>query len=398
MSFNFLGVQIRTAASSLWGYTISLSTLLVALMSPVLGAIADSGGTRKRFLAAFGFTGALFSALLVTVGQGDYLLAAFLFLVANIGSAAGNVFYNALLPSVADESEMDWVSGKGFSMGYLGGGILLVINLVMIRQHEWFGIPSVEWATRLCFVTVGVWWAVFTLPVLLWVKERSNGRREKASITDGFRRIAATMRSLRRFPDLLRFFLAYLIYNDGIQTVIVMATPFGKEVLRLDETSLIGTLLMIQIIGIPGSLVFGKIAQRWGAKRAVLLSLCIWCGVVVYAWQMTTAAEFWALGVMVGMVLGGSQAISRSLYAKLIPKAQAAEFYGFLSFSSRFASFLGPLVFALARDITGSMRTGILVLIAFFVIGLALLRFVDIARGIASARAADGNGGLAPAA
>ena len=397
LTFSLFGIQITTAASSLWGYIISISTLTVALISPVLGAIADCSGTKKRFLAFFAFIGAFFSGMLVFVGQGDYLMASAFFMLANIGSAAGNVFYNALLPDVADSDSMDWVSGRGFSMGYLGGGLLLIINLLMIQQHELFGIPTVEWATRLCFVSVGIWWALFTLPILLWVHEYGTPAKSRGMyVRTGFQRIGKTLKKLRKLPDLLLFFLAYLIYNDGIQTVIVMATPFGKEVLDLDEATLIGTLLMIQIIGIPGSLAFGRLAQYWGAKRTVMLSLVIWSGVVIYAWQMTSGLEFWILGGLVGVVLGGSQAISRSLYAVLIPKRQAAEFYGFLSFSSRFASFIGPLVFALTRDITGSMRSSILVLIAFFLIGSGILSIVNVRRGREAAAAMDNEFAASP--
>jgi MFS transporter, UMF1 family len=380
--------SFRTAATSVWGYTISFSTLLVAIISPFLGAVADFSGTRKRFLAIFGYTGAFCSGLLFFAGDGDYMLAAGLFAIANIGSAGGTVFYNSLLPEVARPDEMDWVSGRGFSMGYLGGGILLVVNMLMISYPGVFGISDAMWAARWCFVTVGVWWALFALPTLALVNERppSRKRPEGNAAIVGWRTLRGTLKDLRNYRDLLVFFAAYLVYNDGIQTVIVMATPFGKEVLRLEPEVLMGTLVLIQAIGIPGSLAFGKLAQRWGAKQVLLLSLVIWTAVVIYAWQMTTPEEYLVLGVGVGLVLGGSQAISRSLYAAMIPKSQAAEFYGFLSFSSRFASFLGPLAFALARDLTGSMRVGILVLIGFFVVGGGLLLLVDVPRGIRRAK------------
>jgi len=377
--------RLRTAATSLWAYTISLSTLLIALPSPVLGAIADHSGARKRFLAVFGYTGALFSALLILVGNGEYLLASALFIVANIGSVGGSTFYNALLLDVAPPGQIDWVSGKGFALGYVGGGILLVLNLFMLSRPEWFGIPSVAWAARISFLTVGIWWAVFALPTMLWVREPPR----KAPPPEGYLRVGIreTLRTLReivRYRDLLVFVIAFLIFNDGIQTVIVMATPYGKETLHLSNGTLLGVLVLIQAIAVPGSLLFGKLAQEWGSKRALMLSLAIWSGIVVYAWRMTHAAEFWVLGAFVGLVLGGSQAISRSLYGALIPRERTAEFYGFLSISSRFSSFLGPLVFGLARDLTGSMRVGILALIAFFFVGLALLVPVSMVRGMAA--------------
>ena len=380
--------RVTTAASSLWAYTISLSTLLIAVPSPVLGAIADYGGARKRFLAVFCYVGALFSAMLYFVGQGDYLLASGIFIVANIGSVGGSIFYNSLLLDVAPPGRIDWVSSKGFALGYAGGGTLLVINLLMLSRPDWFGIGSVDLAARACFLTVGVWWAVFALPTLFWVRERpyAGSRPPGGYLRIGLGRTARTLRSMAGYRDLFLFVIAFLIYNDGIQTVIVMAIPFGKEALGIGTPTLMAVLVLIQAIGVPGSLLFGKIAQAWGAKRAVMLALVIWSGIVLYAWRMTDAAEFWVLGACVGLVLGGSQAISRSLYGAMIPHGQTAEFYGFLAVSSRFASFLGPVAFGLARDLTGSMRAGILALIVFFVVGLAVLVPVNVARGAALAR------------
>ena len=379
--------QFTTAASSLWAYTVSASTILIAIPSPFLGAIADSGGSRKRFLAVFAYIGAIFSAALVFVGQGDYLLASVLFMVANAGSVGGNTFYYSLLMDVAPPGRIDSVSAKGFAYGYAGGGILLVANLAMVSQPQWFGIPSQAWGARLSFLTVGIWWAVFTVPTLLWVQERARQVRaaRSSAFLDGIRRTLATIRHALGYRDLVVFVVAFLIYNDGIQTVIVMAVPYGREVLGLGAGLLMIVLVVIQAIGIPGSLLFGRLAERWGAKRAVLLSLLIWSGVVIYAWRMEHAYEFWILGALVGLVLGGSQAISRSLYGAMIPAGHNAEFFGFLAISSRFASFLGPLVFGLTRDITGSMRYGIVALVVFFVVGIVVLTFVNVERGMSLA-------------
>jgi len=384
--------RITTAATSLWAYTVSFSTLLVALPSPVLGAIADFSGARKASLGLFSYVGALFSGLLILVGQGDYLLASALFAVANIGSVGGNIFYNSLLIDVAPPGKMDWVSGKGFAYGYVGGGALLVANLVMLARPGWFGIPSIEWAARISFVTVGVWWAVFALPTMLWVRERPfSGERPPGSyLSLSLRRTWQTLHNIVGYRDLFIFLVAYLIFNDGIQTVIVIAIPYGKETLGIETGTLMGVLVLIQAIGVPGSLLWGKIAERWGAKRAQMVTLAIWSGVVIYAWRMTSAAEFWVLGFLVGLVLGGSQAISRSLYGAMIPAARTAEFYGFFAMSSRFSSFLGPLAFGLARDITGSMRIGVLVLIAFFIVGVTVLGFVNVERGARLAAVVEG--------
>jgi UMF1 family MFS transporter len=384
--------HVTTAASSVWAYTISFSTMLIAFPSPVLGALADVGGRRKLFLAVFGYTGALFSGLLVFVGTGDYFLASALFCVANIGSVGSTVYYNALLVDVAPPGKMDMVSGKGFAWGYLGGGTVFVINLLMIANPGWFGIPSQEWGIRISFLVVGVWWAVFTIPTMLWVRERPRAEEKPLGgvVKAAFRNTWSTLRRLTHYRDLARYLLAFLVFNDGIQTVIVMAVPYGKETLGLDTTTLMGTLVLIQAIGIPGSLMFGWIAEKLGAKQGLLISLAIWCCVVFLAWRMTSAAEFWVLGALVGLVLGGSQAISRSLYGSMVPASQAAEFYGFLAVSSRFSSFFGPLVFGLARDITGSMRAGILALIVFFVVGSALLMLVNVQRGMDKAKEEDG--------
>ena len=379
--------QITTAATSLWAYTVGLSTLIIAVPSPVLGAIADSSGRRKWFLGFFAYTGALFSALLICVGHGQYLLASVIFLVANAASVGGTIFYNSLLLDIAPPGRIDSVSGKGFALGYAGGGILLVVNLLMVSQPKWFGIPSAEWGARLSFLTVGLWWAVFTIPTLLLVRERriAAERPSGGYIRLGIRRTVSTLRHALRYRDLVVFIVAFLIYNDGIQTVIVMAVPYGKEVLGLGAGTLMGVIVLIQVIGVPGSLLFGAVAERWGAKRAVISALVIWSVVVVYAWRMQHPAEFWVLGVLVGFVLGGSQAISRSLYGAMIPVGHNAEFYGFLAVSSRFASFLGPIAFGLARDLTGSMRAAIIALVAFFLVGLVVLTAVNVERGMREA-------------
>jgi MFS transporter, UMF1 family len=385
--FNIGPWQMQTAASSLWAYAVSASTLLIALPSPILGAIADIGGRRKRFLGVFAYIGALFSAMLVFAGNDDYLFALMLFMVANMASVGGNIFYNALLLDVAPQDRLDSISSKGFAYGYAGGGILLIINLAMVSQPGWFGIPSTSWAARICFLSVGVWWAVFTVPTLLWVRETPSTDRVPIGryVVIGTKRVVATLHRLFGYRDLTVYLLAFLIYNDGIQTVIVMAVPYGKEVLGLTAGTLMGTLVVIQIVGIPGSMLFGRAAERWGAKRTILAGLVIWSVVVIYAWRMEHAWEFWILGVFVGFVMGGTQAVSRSLFGRLIPAGQNAEFFGFLAMSSRFASFIGPLVFGLARDLTGSMRAGIVALIVFFLVGMIVLTRVDVDRGSAEA-------------
>lgn len=381
----FSGETGRTLnAPSLWAYAVSLSLLVVALSSPVLGTIADYTAAKKRFLGTFAFLGSLCTALLFFVSQGQVWRCLLLFMAANVGFAGGNVFYNAFLPQLAGPEAIDRISGRGYAYGYLGGGILLALNLLMIEKHRLFGIPDPILATRLCFVSVGVWWALFTIPALVSLDERSSLRTDRhgSLLTYGFKEVARTLARARRFRELIRFLIAFLIYNDGIQTVIVMAAMFGRTELQLDAGVLLATLLMIQIVGIPGALLLGLLAERIGAKRALLLALCLWTGVVCYAVFIKTATQFVALSALVGLILGGSQAVSRSLYGRFVPAAYSAEFFGFYAISNKFASILGPLLFGLVADLTGNIRLSVLSTAVFFLAGMILLGTVNVERGI----------------
>ena len=390
VSFNFLGNSILLKASALWAYTMSFSLLLVALSSPILGAIADFSGSKKKLLAIYCYTGAFFTALLYFVEQGDYLLAMFLFMVANIGFAGGNVFYNAFLPQIADENEVAWISGKGFAYGYIGGGILLALNLLMITNYEWFGLESKAMGSRISFISVGVWWAVMSIPTFLFVREREGSKIQKnvSYLAIGFKTIRKTIKEIKNYRQLTLFLVAFLIYNDGVQTVVVMASIFGKEELGLSSGSLIGALLMTQFIAFPGSLLFAKLADYVGPKKSIIVSLLIWSAVVIYAYFIQTALEFWILAGVVGLILGGTQAISRSLFASFVPKKNSAEFFGFFAISNKFASIIGPLTFALIGQITGSARASILSLIVFIILGLIILTRVDVKEGIRQSKLA----------
>jgi len=382
-----LGFTFHTFATPLWSYGITIAMVIVALSAPILGAIADSTRAKRQFLIGFTYLGALFTALLVTIGYGDYLRALLFFIIALIGFAGGHVFYDAFLPEIAPEGEREFVSGKGFAYGYLGGGLLLVINLLMIEQPAWFGISDKAWGARLSFLTVGIWWGVFAIPTFLYVRDQGPGRKvQPHAIQQGIKTIAATMRRMRQFKELAKFLVSFLIYNDGIQTVIVMAAIFGKEELGFSVFTLIGCLLMVQIIGFPSSLFMGRLAQRIGEKQTIYICLAVYCGIVVYGYFITKPMEFWVLGALVGLVQGGSQAISRSLYSSLLPVRHEAEFFGFFAIASRFASIFGPLVFGVVANVTGSARNSILALIAFFIVGLIILMTVDVEEGKRAAK------------
>lgn len=366
-------------ATAVWGYTVALSMLLVAAVAPALGNLADRHAVKKRLLIVCACVGAIATSLLCFAGSGDWLLAAALFLVANVGFAAGNVFYNAFLPELAAGAEADRLSSRAYAWGYLGGGIALALVFALIEGHAWFGLPDKSAATRVGFLITGAWWLFFALPAFRHLQEgplRIEGHALRTPAD--YLRLA---RELKDYPDLLRFLLAFLLYNDGIQTIIAIAAIFASAELGLDTGTILGCYLLIQFLAMPATMVTGRLAARWGSKRTVMLTLGVFAAITVYAATMRTALEFWLLGVLVALVLGGSQALSRSLYAGLVPPARSAEFFSFFAISSKFASILGPLLFALLIDITGSNRLAILALATFFAAGLWLLAGVDVERG-----------------
>ena len=378
-------------ATVYWGYTTSIALLLTALLAPMLGAIADYSGTKKRFLAGFATLGIVFTCLLVLIQTGDWLLASLLFAVANVGFAAANIFYDALLPHVAHPDEIDQVSTKGYALGYLGGGILLAINLAWILFPSTFFLPNAESASRLSFLSVGIWWALFSIPIFRNVPEpprMAEARAEIHPIVGGFRRLRQTFRDVRRYRELIKFLVAFWLYNDGIGTIIKMATIYGAEI-GIGQRDLIGALLLTQFVGIPFSFLFGRLAKRLGAKPSIYLALAVYTGISILGYFMTHAWEFWALAFLVGLVQGGSQALSRSLFGSMVPKEKTAEFFGFYSVSSKFAGIAGPFVFALVGQLTGSSRLSIVSIVFFFIVGGLLLTRVDEKEGIRVARAED---------
>jgi UMF1 family MFS transporter len=377
---SFAGFRWTAPSTALWGYLVSLSMFLVALSAPYLGAYADRRGARHRLLVMFTLSGAAATSLLFFAGQGGWLTAGTLFLAGNFSFASANVFYNAFLPALARGEEMDRLSARGFAWGYLGGGLILLLVFILIQWFGFFGFSGRGEATRVGLLLTGLWWAGFAVPTFLYVREESMPHKS-GQLLPGLRGYLRTFARVRHYPDLLRFLFAFLFYNDGIQTIIVVSAVFAREELALSQTSILGCFLMIQFVAMPGTLFFGRIAEKIGAKRAVLLSLFLFIGVTGFAYFMRSAWQFWTLGAVVAVIFGGSQAISRSLFGALIPQGKNAEFFGFYAISSKFASVLGPLAFAVIANITGSPRRAILALTAFFLLGIILLAGVDVGRG-----------------
>ncbi|WP_156288781.1 MFS transporter [Oceanobacillus salinisoli] len=375
-------------AASYWGYSQSISVLIVAILAPILGVISDFTSAKKKFLHFFAFMGIIASILLAFVGEGDYILASVLFIVGSIGFSGANIFYDSFLPEIADRNEMDKVSSGGFAYGYIGGGILLAINILMILNPQWFGIPNTTLATQISFVTVGVWWFIFSIPLIKNIKEEKkfhNHKRDRSYAAIGFLRVGNTFKEIRRYKQLLIFLLAFWLYNDGISTIIRMATVYGSSI-GIGSNDLIVALLITQFVGIPFTFFFGWLATKITAKKALYITLFVYLGIVSIGYFMTSAVHFYVLAICVGMVQGGAQALSRSIFGSMVPENKKAEFFGFYGISSKFAAVIGPFAFALIGQVTGNSRTGILSLVVFFIAGIVILRFVDIEKGIQEAK------------
>ena len=369
---SFLGFSRTIPAAALWGYAVSCSMLIVAITSPYLGGIADRSGMHRRFLFAYCFTGAVASASLFFTTPGRYFLAAFLFIVANIGFAGGNVFYNAFLPKLAANHELDRLSSRGFAYGYIGGGLALLLVFGMIQGYSFLGFADKGAASRTGFLLTGLWWFVFAIPTYLYVRIPAISIMPD-NFHGGIRRYFRIFAEIKKYPSLLLFLIAFLFYNDGIQTSIVVAAIFARKELGLSQGTIMACFLMIQFVAMPGTLLFGRLAERLGAKRSIYIALFFFILVTIYAYFIDHAWEFWLLGFVIAIILGGSQAVSRSFFSSLIPEGKHAEFFGFYAISAKFASVFGPLLFAIIVDITGSARLSILALTIFFITGMALL-------------------------
>ena len=374
----------KLAAGSVWSYLISLSVLSQVIALPLLGAIADYGRRKRELLGLTALTGAAATALMFLLTDGDYLLGCALFLTANLAFGASVVLYNAFLPEIAGAAERDAVSSNGWAIGYLGGGLLLALNLLLYARAEPLGLSEGA-AVRISLASAGLWWALFTIPTLLGLRNRA-ARKSLAPgdnlLAAGLRQLGYTLGRIRRYPQTLLFLVAFLIYNDGIQTVITLAGQFGHEALGLSMGVLTGSILVAQFFGVAGALVFKQVAGWIGNKRAVMVSLGIWCVTLIYVYGwVKSATDFYVMAATVGLVMGGSQALSRSIYSFLIPAGQEAEYFSLYEISDKGTSWLGPLLYGLAIQYTGDYRMAVVSLIVFFVAGLALLARVDVRRG-----------------
>lgn len=378
---------INFSATTLWAWMIGFSAFVIFLCAPVLGAISDFSSSKKKFLMVFCYTGCVSTVLLIFCGTGDVLWTMIIFMIAQIGFVGGNVFYDAFLPRIASEDKLDWVSGKGYAYGYIGGGLQYAFSLVLITGHNFFGI-SQSLAIRLAMSMAGIWWGGFAVITFIKLKEAKspeylpeaylNMSRWLAYMKIGISRTISTARKVKNFKHLVLFLVAFMIYNDGIQTVITMATIYGREEMGFSIMNLMVTLLIIQFVAFFGSLIFAKLGEKISTKKALMITLVLWSFVVVYAYFMTTAREYYILGIIVGISLGGSQSLSRSLYGSIIPVHASAEFYGFYSVFSKFSAIWGPLVFGIINTLAGSSRQAIVSLIIFFIIGLILLSMVNV--------------------
>ncbi len=387
----FLGIPI--APDSFLPYCISFSVGMQVLFLPILGAIADYSHRRKQMMQLFATIGAICTILLFLVTDGLWWLGGLLFILANLTFGAAIVFYNSYLPSIASEDQRDRVSSYGWAMGYLGGGILLALNLAFFLFSEDIGVPT-SLAVRINLASAGIWWIGFSF--LTWARLHPRHAVHELPPGEsytrvGFRQLRHTLSEVKHFPETLKYLLAYFLYNDGIQTVIAVASTFAAAPLiqgglEMGQTTLTAVILMIQFMAFFGALFWGKLASWIGAKQSIIVSLVIWAAVVIYAYSGlygdSRTVQFFILGAFIALVMGGSQAISRSLFAQMIPTGKEAEFYSFYEISERGTSWTGPLIFGLANQLFGSLRYGILSLIFYFIAGLIVLPMVNVQKAV----------------
>jgi UMF1 family MFS transporter len=372
------GVDAATSTFRL-GMANSLASLLIVLLAPLLGAIADCMSRRKAMLFSFAFLGVLMTAGLYLIGEGDWFLAAFLYVLAIIGFSGSNVFYDSLLPFVSRKDKIDQASALGFSMGYLGGGILLSINVLMALHPEKFGLADGAAAIRISFLMVAAWWLIFSLPLMLLVEE-PDGSASGWSVNvlqAGFKRVWTTLQEVRQLRNIWLFLVAYWLYIDGVDTIVRMAVDYGLS-LGFDQNSLITALLITQFTGFPAALAFGWFGGRYGPKTGIFIGLAVYILVTVWASVMDSVSEFYYLAFLIGLAQGGIQALSRSLYARMIPADRSAEFFGFYNMLGKFAAILGPVMIGWVGVISGNPRTGILSLLVLFVVGGLVLAKVEV--------------------
>ncbi|WP_327693585.1 MFS transporter [Streptomyces sp. NBC_00459] len=382
-----LGIPVR--AGSFFAYSVSLSVIVAVLVMPLVGAAADRTGRKKPLLGAAAYVGATATAAMFFLDGDRYLLGGLLLIVANAAQSVSMMLYNSYLPQISTVEERDAVSSRGWAFGYAAGSLVLVVNLVLYTAHDSFGL-SEGMAVRVCLASAGLWWGAFTLVPLRRLRDRRAAKEEsvaKEATSPGLRQLAATVRDMRRHPLTLAFLLAYLVYNDGIQTVISQASVYGSEELGLGQSTLIAAVLLVQVLAVAGALGMGRLARIYGAKRTILGSLVAWTVTLAAGYFLPAGAPVWffVLASGIGLVLGGSQALSRSLFSHLVPPGKEAEYFSAYEMSDRGMSWLGPLLFGITYQLTGSYRDAIISLVAFFVIGFVLLARVPVGRAIRDA-------------
>ena len=362
-------------STAMVGYANSLSGLIVVLLAPILGAYADIGTKRKKLLLLFASLGILCTASFYFIPQGEWMLAALLYAIAAVGFSGGNVFYDSLIVSVSDNENRNRVSALGYSLGYLGGGLLFLINVIMFLNPQLFGIESQSNAVLLSFFMVAVWWAFFSIPLLKNVKEQESERENPRffqALKQSFNEVYQTLTEVRKYKNVAIFLLAYWFYMDGIDTIVRMATAYGADI-GLDAASMITALILTQFVGFPSTLIFGYFADRLGFKKILTIGILIYILISIFASRITTAAEFYAMAIVVGLVMGGVQAVSRAYFSSIIPKDKEAQFFGFYNLVGKSAVVAGPALLAWISMIFNTPRAGILGLLVLFIPGLILL-------------------------
>ncbi len=380
-------MEVTTSTFRL-GMANSIASLVVAALAPILGAIADRGGAKIKFLLFFAAMGIIMTGGMFFVAKGAWEVAVLLYVLGIIGFSGGNVFYDSLIVHVSPHGRTDMVSSLGFSLGYLGGGLLFAMNIFMTLKPALFGLADASEAIRVSFLNVAIWWAVFSIPIMIFVKEPTTPRQKSgwAMVGAGFRQLKTTFGEIRKLRLVFLFLIAYWLYIDGVDTVIRMAVDYGMS-LGFEANSLIVALMITQFVGFPAAIAFGKLGEKLGTKRAILLGIGVYVGVTIWAMFMEKTAEFYALAVVVGLVQGGVQSLSRSFYSRIIPANKAAEFFGFYNMLGKFAAVIGPFLVGWVGVLTGNPRIAIFSIIILFIGGGVILYMVDEREGARMARA-----------
>lgn len=369
------GVSLANSTAYL-GYTIAIATFILALIGPILGTIADYKGMKKRFFTIFFTLGITFTAMLAFVPSGNWLMLLVIYTLAVLGSTGSNVFYDAFIVDVTSDERMDRVSARGYGMGYIGSTIPFIISIAIIILAQQKVLPiSMTLASQTAFIITALWWGLFSIPLFKNVHQKHYIEREPQMVLQSFRRLGKTFKEIRKYRALFLFLLAYFFYIDGVGTIITMSTAYGTD-LGITSTNLLIILFATQVVAWPFALLFGRLSERFTGKKMLYVGITVYIFVCIYAYFLETTADFWILAMLVATSQGGIQALSRSYFAKLVPKANANEFFGFYNIFGKFASIMGPLMVGLTAQLTGNSSMGVFSLVILFVIGMVILAFV----------------------